>query len=263
MLIILDTRFRQLEPMRRVLGTALTPVVWFSDLPSRMGDWAGEALSSREALLEENNRLRARLMVLERRAQKYTALAAENARLRELLNASSAVDERVIVADVVGVTPDPFSHEIIIDKGKSDGVRIGQAVLDAEGLMGQVIHVSAYTARVLLISDSSHAVPVQVNRNGTRAVLVGTGEVGRLELVHVPDTADVRPGDLLVSSGLGGRFPKGYPVATVVRVAHDPGKPFAIVEARPLARLNRSQMVLVVFRQQAQAEPETAAGEQP
>ncbi|MFE8072124.1 rod shape-determining protein MreC [Marinobacteraceae bacterium S3BR75-40.1] len=248
LLIVVDSQFTYLDRVRGWLGTGLAPVVWLGHVPDSIGDWFDENLTDRTELLEENEALRARLLVLERRAQKYAALAAENTRLRELLHASSELDDTAVVADVIGVTPDPYSHEIIINKGEEDGIVAGQAVLDADGLMGQVIQTSQYTSRVMLISDSSHAVPVQVNRNGTRAILLGTGETDRLELVHVPDTADIRTGDLLVSSGLGERFPKGYPVATVTEVRHDPGEPFAKVTAAPMAKLNRSQMVLVVFQ---------------
>lgn len=207
----------------------------------------------REELLRENETLQARVMILERRALKYAALAAENSRLRELLNASGTLDDRVVVAEVVSVSPDPFSHEVIINKGSRDGVRAGQAILDANGLMGQVLYASAFTARVLLISDSSHGVPVEVNRNGLRSILLGNGNIHQLELVYVPDTADIREGDVLVSSGLGGRFPKGYPVAEVSMIRKEPGEPFVTIHARPLAQLNRSKLVLVVFQETGSA----------
>jgi rod shape-determining protein MreC len=188
------------------------------------------------------------MLILERRALKYAALASENNELRRLLNSSEVLDDRVVVGEVVGVSPDPFSHEIIINKGQSDGVTTGQAVLDAEGLMGQIVQTSQFTSRVLLVSDSSHAVPVEVVRNGLRSVLLGNGEVNQLDLVHVPDTADIREGDTLVSSGLGGRFPRGYPVAEVSQIIKEPGEPFVTIRARPMARLNQSRLVLVVFQ---------------
>ncbi|WP_295716620.1 rod shape-determining protein MreC [uncultured Halovibrio sp.] len=235
------------DRVRSWLMTGLTPVYWLGHAPDRFLEWMGDLTSSRSDLLQENEALASRLLVLERRAQRYTALAAENARLRELLNASEQLDDRVLVADVVGVTPDPLTHEIILNKGESDGLSKGQAVLDAHGLMGQIVHTSAHASRAILISDNSHAVPVEINRNGLRAIMFGTGEHDRMELAHVPDTADVEVGDLLVSSGLGGRFPQGYPVARINSIKHDPGEPFARVEARPMARLNSSSQVLVVF----------------
>jgi len=230
--------------------TGLTPVYWLGNAPASLVDWLGDVTASRESLLEENEALESRLLVLERRAQRYASLAAENARLRELLNASDELDDQVVVAEIIGLTPDPLSHEVILDKGGNDGLEKGQAVLDSGGLMGQIVHTSAYTSRAILISDNSHAVPVEVNRNGVRAVLLGNGNRDRMELAHVPETADIKTGDLLVSSGLGGRFPQGYPVARISSVKHDPGESFATVIAKPLARLDSSRLVLVVFTEQ-------------
>jgi len=249
-LIVADARFDKLERVRSVLGTVTSPVVWLGNAPDRLVKWSVGLFTPRDDLLEENEALKSRLLILERRALKYAALAAENNRLRELMNASEALDDRVVVAEIVGVSPDPFSHEVVINKGSQDGVEVGQAILDANGLMGQVQQTSRFTSRVLLISDSSHAVPVEVNRNGLRAVLLGNGDTDRLELVHVPDTADIREGDMLVSSGLGGRFPKGYPVAEVSLIEKEQGEPFVRIQARPQARLNRSQLVLVVFQRE-------------
>ncbi|MBC7182504.1 MAG: rod shape-determining protein MreC, partial [Marinobacter sp.] len=188
-------------------------------------------------------------------------LASENNELRRLMNSSEVLDDRVIVGEVVGVSPDPFSHEVIINKGRRDGVEPGQAILDAHGLMGQVVQSSQLTSRVLLVSDSSHAVPVEVVRNGLRAILLGTGDTDSLDLVHVPDTADIREGDLLVSSGLGGRFPRGYPVAEVSRITKEPGEPFVSIEAAPKAQLNQSRLVLVVFPPEGSAPGDVEATE--
>lgn len=255
-LIVADARFDRLEPVRSSIASFLAPVFWLGNAPDRFSGWFAGVVTPREDLLEENEALKARLMILERRALKYGALAAENSRLRELMNASGTLDDRVVVAEVVGVSPDPFSHEIIINKGARDGVTAGQAILDANGLMGQVLYTSAFTSRVMLISDSSHAVPVQVLRNGLRAILLGNGDISQLELVHVPDTADIREGDVLVSSGLGGRFPKGYPVAEVSSITKEPGAPFVTIHATPQARLSRSKLVLVVFQEAGAADPQ-------
>ncbi|PIE42850.1 MAG: rod shape-determining protein MreC [Gammaproteobacteria bacterium] len=247
-LMVMDYRFERVAIVRHVVSTFLTPVQWASDLPASALDWGGSSLKTREQLLDENDALQVQIAVLERKIQKLVFLAAENNRLRELLNASSVVEDSVIVSEMIGINPDPFVHEVTINKGEIDGVEVGHAVVDADGLMGQVIQVSEFTSSVLLISDSSHAVPVQVNRNGLRAIVVGKGAIAELELANVPDTADIRQGDLLVSSGLGGRFPAGYPVATVKRVEHDPGRPFAHVLATPSAKLNQSRLVLVLFK---------------
>jgi len=247
-LIVADARFDRLTVVRSTLATGLTPVYWLGNAPTQFSDWAASLFVNKDDLKRDNDELQARLLILERRALKYAALASENNELRRLMNSSEVLDDRVIVSEVVSVSPDPFSHELVINKGRSDGVHEGQAILDAGGLMGQVIQVSQITARVLLVSDSSHAVPVEVVRNGLRAILLGTGKANSLELVHVPDTANIREGDLLVSSGLGGRFPRGYPVAEVSRISKEPGEPFITIEATPTATLNQSRMLLVVFQ---------------
>lgn len=260
--LVAGDRFTPLgDPLRGWLTNILTPVYWLADAPARVGDWLVTLSTSRDDLIEELDTLEARMLVLERRSQRYASLMAENNRLRELLNSSAALDDSVLVADIIGITPDPFTHEVILDKGRRDGVMPGQAILDAEGLMGQVVHSSAFSSRVVLISDNSHAVPVEVNRSGARAVLLGTGERSLLELAHVPDTTDVREGDLLVSSGLGGRFPQGYPVAKVSHIEKDPGEPFARIQATPMASLDSSRHVLVVFTREARRneDPEEAS----
>nr|WP_145140656.1 rod shape-determining protein MreC [Pseudomonas duriflava] len=246
-LMVVDARFDYLKPVRSELGLILTPLYWAADLPMRAWETVHDQFSSRTEIIAENERLKAEALLMQRRLQKLAALTEQNVRLRELLNSAALVDDKVLVGELIGVDPNPFTHRILIDKGAKDGVFVGQPVLDASGLMGQVVEVMPYAARVLLLTDVTHSIPVQVNRNGLRAIAVGTGNPERLELRHVADTADIKEGDLLVSSGLGQRFPAGYPVATVTDVVHDSGQPFAIVRAVPTAKLNRSRYVLLVF----------------
>jgi rod shape-determining protein MreC len=246
-LMVFDSRFDTLRPVRSQMGLVLSQFYWVGDLPARSWERVNEQFSSRSELLAENEKLKAEALLMQRRLQKLAALTEQNVRLRELLNSSALVDDKVLVSELIGVDPNPFTHRILIDKGEKDGVVLGQPVLDATGLMGQVVEVMPYTARILLLTDTTHSIPVQVNRNGLRAIAVGTGNPESLELRHVADTADIREGDLLVSSGLGQRFPAGYPVATVKEVIHDSGQPFAIVRAVPTAALNRSRYVLLVF----------------
>ncbi len=262
-LVVADARFDKLSQVRSTLATGLAPVYWLGNAPYQFNDWVAGLFVSKDSLQKENEDLKARLLILERRALKYAALASENNELRRLMNSSELLDDRVIVGEVVGVSPDPFSHEVIINKGQRDGLSVGQAVLDAHGLMGQVVQTSQLTSRVLLVSDSSHAVPVEVVRNGLRAILLGTGDADTLDLVHVPDTADIREGDLLVSSGLGGRFPRGYPVAEVSRITKEPGEPFISIEAAPKAELNQSRLVLVVFAPESPAPEAERATDSP
>jgi rod shape-determining protein MreC len=253
-LMVVDARFESLKPVRSQLGMLLTPFYWLADLPGRTWDGVTEQFSSRSDLLGENEKLKAEALLLQLRLQKLAALTEQNVRLRELLNSSALVDDKVLVGELIGVDPDPFTQRILIDKGGKDGVFLGQPVLDARGLMGQVVEVMPYSARVLLLTDTSHSIPVQVNRNGLRAIASGTGNPERLELRHVADTADIKVGDLLLSSGMGQRFPSGYPVAKVTEVIHDSGQPFAIVRAMPTAALNRSRYLLLVFTDSRSAE---------
>ncbi len=249
-LIVVDYRLPYLDPVRRTLNTVITPIQRSVDLPYAVAHWASSAFASRQALREENEALRARVLILEAQTLKLASLSAEVSRLRDLLNASGVVDESVVVAEIIGVDPDPYVHEVIINKGTVSGAFVGQPVLDSKGLLGQVIDTSKYTSRVLMISDSSHAVPVQVNRNGIRAIAFGGGSLDLLELVDVSETTDIQVGDLLVSSGLGGRFPVGYPVGTVVSLSQEPGQPFVKVRVEPAAELNRSRHVLLVFKRE-------------
>ncbi|ERX29455.1 rod shape-determining protein MreC, partial [Pseudomonas aeruginosa 6077] len=246
-LMVVDARFDYLEPVRSKLGMVLTPFYGLAEMPVRAWEGVRDQFSSRSELIAENERLKAESLLMQRRVQKLAALTEQNVRLRELLNSAALVDDKVLVSELIGVDPNPFTQRIMIDKGENDGVFVGQPVLDASGLMGQVVEVMPYTARVLLLTDTTHSIPVQVNRNGLRAIAVGTGNPERLELRYVADTADIKEGDLLVSSGLGQRFPAGYPVATVKEVIHDSGQPFAVVRAVPTAKMNRSRYVLLVF----------------
>ncbi|MBI6919996.1 rod shape-determining protein MreC [Pseudomonas monteilii] len=246
-LMVVDARFDVLKPVRSQMGVVLMESYWITDLPQRAWQGVAGQFGSRNELIAENEKLKTEALLLQGRLQKLAALTEQNVRLRELLNSSALVNEKVEVAELIGVDPNPFTHRILINKGERDGVFLGQPVLDARGLMGQVVELMPYTSRVLLLTDTTHSIPVQVNRNGLRAIASGTGNPERLELRHVADTADIKEGDLLVSSGMGQRFPAGYPVATVNEVIHDSGQPFAIVRAIPTAALNRSRYMLLVF----------------
>ncbi|WP_231982698.1 rod shape-determining protein MreC [Pseudomonas mucidolens] len=246
-LMVVDARFTLLKPVRSQMSLVLMESYWITDLPQRLWQGVASQFGSRTELVAENEKLKTENLLLQGRMQKLAALTEQNVRLRELLNSSALVNEKVEVAELIGMDPNPFTHRIIINKGERDGVVLGQPVLDARGLMGQVVELMPYTSRVLLLTDTTHSIPVQVNRNGLRAIASGTGNPERLELRHVADTADIKEGDLLVSSGLGQRFPAGYPVATVREVIHDSGQPFAIVRAVPTAALNRSRYLLLVF----------------
>lgn len=231
---------------RAYLSLVITPVQWLVDLPVRAADRLSDLFVDRASLIRDNERLRAEALELQRKAQLMAALTEENRQLRQLLRASERLEAEVMMVELIGVNPDPFLHEVIINKGSEDGLYAGQPVLDAGGVMGQVLSLTHYTARVMLVTDSRTAIPVEVERSGFRAIALGKGLLHELELAHVPDSADIQEGDLLYTSGLGGRFPAGYPVAVVSEVIRDPGRPFTLVKATPAARLDRSRQLLVV-----------------
>ncbi|WP_271274586.1 rod shape-determining protein MreC [Aliamphritea hakodatensis] len=260
-LVVLDLKWAKMNQTRAYLSLAITPLQWLVDTPAQVADELSDVLITRTQLIEENRQLRQEALLLKRKVLQVSALTAENVRLRELLNGSQRLANDVTLTELIGINPDPFQHQVILNKGSEDEVYVGQAVLDAGGIMGQIIELSHYTSRAMLITDSRHAIPVEVNRNGFRSIALGNGSVDELELGHVPDTADVREGDLLVSSGLGGRFPRGYPVARITSVTRDPGQTFATVKAKPTARLNKSRHILLVDLSEQQPEPLPLAGE--
>lgn len=249
-----DHRYGQLERVRAALSIVVYPVQYLVDLPSEVGGWVVDSLASRETLQSENEQLRKEMLLMRAQLQKYAALQSENQRMRRLLMSSQSVGERVRVAELLKVEMDPFSRKIVINKGSNDGVYIGQSLLDASGVVGQITHVGPFSSTALMITDSTHAIPVQVNRTGQRAVANGNGG-SELELLHVANSADLEPGDLLVTSGLGGRFPPGYPVARVSLVQRDPSRPFARIRALPLAKIDRLREVMLVWMEPREVSP--------
>ncbi len=245
--MIADHNNHQLQRFRAALSMLMLPIQTLADLPTRASNWFSDTLASRASLLDENHTLHQGNLKLKARLQQFEALQAENMRLRDLLDSSYKIGDRVLIAELVGVDLDPFKQQILINKGRHSRVFSGQPVLDADAVMGQVTQVNALNAIVVLITDSSHALPIQVLRNGLRGIAMGTGIIDQLKIPHLPNNADIQVGDKLVTSGLGGHFPPGYPVAEVVSVEHQPGEPFARITARPLAHLDRVHEVLLVW----------------
>ncbi len=240
----------QLQRVRAALSMLMLPIQTLADLPTRASNWFSDTLTSRAKLLDENRVLRQGNLKLKARLQQFEALQAENMRLRDLLDSSYKIGDRVLIAELVGVDLDPFKQQIMINKGRNSHVFPGQPVLDADAVMGQVTQVNALNAIVVLITDTSHALPIQVLRNGLRGIAMGAGIIDQLRVPFLPNNADIQVGDKLVTSGLGGHFPPGYPVAEVTSVEHQPGEPFAHVTARPLAHLDRVHEVLLVWSQE-------------
>ncbi len=247
MLLVLDHRFQHLERLRSTLAFVTYPLHFLAALPFTTTHWLSETTSTRGDLIQENRDLRAENLKLLANLQKYESLQAENMRLRDLLDSSFKVGDRVLVAELNSVDLDPYKQQVVVNKGSTSGIFRGQPVLDARAVMGQVAHVTPFSSTVLLITDSSHALPVQVMRNGLRTIAVGTGRIDELKLPYLPTNSDIVEGDLLVTSGLGGKFPPGYPVATVTGIDQSPDAPFSDVRAKPRAHLDRSREVLLVW----------------
>lgn len=212
-------------------------------------------MKSRETLIEENEKLISRNLFLNVQMQKYVSLEIENMRLRRLLDASERLTDKVLTAELLAVDLDPFSHKVLINKGLRHNIFQGQPILDSEGVYGQVVQVMPITSSVMLLTDPGHSLPVNINRNGLRTIAQGTGLTTKLKLLHIPNNADIKEGDLLVTSGLGGVFPAGYPVARVTLFKPVSGQAFATVEAAPLAKLNQSREVLMVWKELENVEP--------
>jgi rod shape-determining protein MreC len=246
-----DNRFDYLDKVRYGLGFVTAPVYWVADTPARISFWIDDVFVSRTDLIEENESLRGELLLSRRQLQLLESLVSENNRLRALQDSASVVQGDVLPAEIINISPDPFSKRILINKGAREGVFVGQALLDANGLMGQVVEVLPFTSWVLLITDSHHVTPVQVNRNGERALARGSRTTAsELELEFVTQTQDVVAGDLLVSSGMGQVYPKDYPVARVTSVFVDPGQPYVQIKANPLAQIESTRNVMLVFEDQ-------------
>lgn len=248
-LMVWDHRKQHLEGLRAGLLAALTPLDHVVSLPANLLSSLSLRLSSRAYLLEENQELRDELILRRAQIQRLVALEVENSRLRKLLGSVEKKQARRLVAEILTVDSNPYRHLITINKGSLHDVYKGQAVLDAYGVMGQVVAVGPLTSQIVLITDPSHGIPVKVARSGVRSVAVGSGDYQKLSLQHVPATFDIKEGDILVTSGLGQVFPEGFPVAEVILVASDPGEPFVHIDVVPKAHLSRSGQVVLVWNQ--------------
>ena len=245
LLMVLDHRQNHLDTVRRVIGAAVYPIQVIVDAPFRMWEWLAESTADRNELQLEVGRLQAERLLTRARLQQLTALRAENDRLRDLLEARAQIRDEIRVAEIMAVDANPYRHNILIGIGSRDGVYDGQAIIDADGVVGQVLETGLANSQAILISDPSHALPVEVNRNGLRTIAIGTGEFDRLDLPFLPNNADIREGDLLVTSGLGGAFPAGYPVAIVSSVNRIPQAPFADVTAVPSSALDQVREIML------------------
>ncbi len=237
----------QLRNLRAALSLVIYPIQYLVDLPFKTQSIASESLTSRTELLSENRQLKQEALILRNRLLKFSSLEKENIRLRGLLENAFKLGEQVLIAELLSVNLNPYKHEVVINKGSRFGIFNGQAALDAYGVTGQVIQANPLASEVILITDPSHAISVEINRNGLRTIAVGSGLIDRIDLPFLPNNSDLEIGDLLITSGLDNTFPAGYPVGVITTIEHEPGNSFAVVHAKPAAHLDRSRELLMVW----------------
>ena len=247
LLMIVDNFTSWLKPAYSAADNLVRPLYWVANIPLRVQEWSANSLTPRSEIESDNLRLSKESLIYHGQLQRMSDLAAENMRLRRLLNATELLQDSVLVTEVIGVSANPLRHTLTVDRGSADNVFVGQPLLDAEGLMGQIITVHKNHSTALLITDSNHALPVQVLRNGLRSIAEGGADYNRLNLKFVSPTADIREGDKLVSSGLGGLYPAGYPVGTVLSIVSKPGDNFLEIDIDPSAEIDRSRHLLLLY----------------
>jgi len=246
-LMVTDHQGQHLRQIRSALTVLTYPLITIAAIPARIGGWMSDTFTTEEKLRLRYLSLEERHRIVQARLQQYEALEAENRRLRSLLGSATRVSDRAVVAELVEVSTEPFTRMIVINKGSFDNVFLGQPVLDVYGVVGQVTEVNPHISRVTLITDPGHAIPVQVTRTGLRTVLYGTGDDDTVDLPFLTASAKIEKGDMLTSSGMGGRFPPRYPVARVTEVISDPNEAFLQIKATPMARLQHHKEVLLVW----------------
>ncbi|MDP3268860.1 MAG: rod shape-determining protein MreC [Legionella sp.] len=260
-LMFSDYHYRYLGSVRSGFSLVVSPLQYAVDYPVRVVGWVQSLISAKKSLIDENIRLKYQQTMLEAELQKLLVIQQENSQLKELLLTSTKADMQVMAAQILAVDTSNARQIVVLNKGTRDGVYSGQPVLDAKGVMGQVIDVGPMTSTVLLISDSKSAVPVRNNRTGERAILVGTNSIDQLSLINLPKTSSIHPGDVLVTSGLGRRYPEGYPVGRVEKVSSIPGEDFVKVIVSPIALLNRNRLVLLIWADYEQEQLTTQINE--
>jgi rod shape-determining protein MreC len=252
LLIFFDHKMASFESVRGYLQSLVSPLQYLANTPKQLMTWASTNLTTRRQLMAENQQYRLNELGFHEEAMQLVILKQENERLRSLLASPLRSEIKKMVAEVRSVDSDPYSHQIVINRGAGDGVYEGQPVLDALGIVGQILHVGQTSSRVILITDISHAVPVRVQRNGLRLLASGSGQIDRLIHNFVPQSADVKTGDLLVTSGLGGKYPEGYPVATVSFVSNNESREFVQVFSTPVAQIDRLRYLLLLSEKESQ-----------
>lgn len=253
--IVVDHKFDGFSSTKVYLNSLVSPLQYLADLPGVILNWSTTRLASHQRLLQENAALVRNGILMNEKLQRFELLKIENDRLRTLLGSPVQQDVHKMIAELMAVDNNPYSHQIVINKGAINGVYEGQSVLDDKGIVGQIMQVGSTNSRVILIADVTHAIPVRVARNNIRTIASGSGQFDELILEHVAHSADVRVGDMLVSSGLGHVFPEGYPVARISSILRDESRPFAQVRATPIAQLDRLKYLLLLWPADAPRQP--------
>ncbi|GLT15058.1 cell shape-determining protein MreC [Vibrio algivorus] len=248
--MLADSRLDTFSNIRYLLNSSVAPIQYAANLPRSMFDGMYERLNSMKTLVQTNSALKNEVLSLKSNLLLLEQYKEENVRLRELLGSPYVRDERKVVTEVMAVDSSPYRHQVVIDKGRTDGVYEGQPVINEKGIVGQVINVSAHNSRVLLLTDSNSSIPVQVLRNDIRVIASGNGDIDSIKLENVPTSTNIETGDLLVTSGLAGRYPEGYPVAYVTSVKNDNHLPFAEITAKPVVEFDRLRYLLLVWPDQ-------------
>lgn len=256
-LIFVDVRLKALSQFRYYVETALYPVLIFADSPYILSEALSLQIKSHTALIEENERLSNENYLQRVDIMRLRTLEQENAAMRRLLNSPLHETSRRMFAEVISVDSDPYLQRIVVNRGSSSGVYEGMPVITDQGLVGQVLSVAYASARVLLFSDPSSTIPVLNTRNQVRAIVTGTGMHDELVIENMPRSSDIKEGDLLVTSGLGGVYPEGYPVAIVTSVGFSEEQPFAEVKAKPLVDTDKIRYVLMFWYQPSHAKGES------
>lgn len=247
LLIFFDHKMNSFEVARGFLQSLVSPLQYIATTPKMLMNWAATNIVTRNHLIEQNQRYKINELRFNEQLMQLKHIKQENNRLRLLLSSPLRADTKKMVAEILSVNSDPYTHQVLINRGKNDGVYEGQPVLDDRGIVGQILHVGTISSRVILITDVKHAVPVRIRRNGIRLIASGTGNIDQLEHSFVSHSSDVRKGDVLVTSGLGGKYPEGYPVSIITYVAQKKGQAFATIKSKPVANIDRLRYLLLLW----------------
>lgn len=246
-LMLADSRLGAFANVRYLLNSLVAPIQYAADLPRTMFNDFYSLFSTRDQLLSSNQNLKREVMTLKSDLILLDQYREENQRLRKLLGSEFVRDEKKVVTEVMAVDTSPYRHQVVIDKGRTDGVYEGQPVINEKGIVGQVTFVAAHNSRVLLLIDPNNAIPVQNIRNDIRVIASGNGQSDEIQLEHIPTSTDIDVGDMLVTSGLGGVYPEGYPVAYITDVDKDTRREFASIKAKPVVDFDRLRYLLLIW----------------